>query len=267
MNAHNPDWTEFLPSCPLKSPSVGMSKWTSWTTGGFINETFSNLGCFHPGAKSCFRSSKGYQSTKRGNGNIATQGIITNSETNSTNHCQQCCYDKNDDLIMGGPGAGTPDFVCTSDVKKHWEKDVLPWTVLGSDRYNQIWKPNQGMIKVAANMETDSGWFVTQGEEFEIETDLRTQIICDITAKREKIACNSEGSQQINNSKRLLPNKNFGALIGAVKTATGYSTPFFIGSGARIKMPASGKLVFGVNDITLQDNSGYFATSIRRVHN
>ena len=50
-----------------------------------------------------------------------------------------------------------------------------------------------------------------------------------------------------------------GGLIGRV----GNSAPFPIGSNTqRIRMPADGTLMLGVNDQNLGDNSGYFTVTI-----
>ena len=52
-----------------------------------------------------------------------------------------------------------------------------------------------------------------------------------------------------------VPQLNVGTLIGKV----GSSAPFGIGTNsAPIRMPTSGKLLLGVNDNELKDNSGYF---------
>jgi len=58
-----------------------------------------------------------------------------------------------------------------------------------------------------------------------------------------------------------IPALNAGTLIGKV----GSSAPFGIGTNsAPVRMPASGRLMLGVNDNEIKDNSGYFSVVITR---
>ncbi|PYR03628.1 MAG: hypothetical protein DMF97_01545 [Acidobacteria bacterium] len=58
-----------------------------------------------------------------------------------------------------------------------------------------------------------------------------------------------------------IPALNAGTLIGKV----GSSAPFGIGTNsAPVRMPASGRLMLGVNDNEIKDNSGYFSVVITK---
>jgi len=70
-----------------------------------------------------------------------------------------------------------------------------------------------------------------------------------------------EGSSIIKNPGFPLPTMNVGCLIGRVAT----SRAFYIGTGEiPIAMPAAGRLLLGINDNELQDNSGAFRVEILR---
>jgi hypothetical protein len=102
-----------LPPCPRVIQPLPNGKYPQ-TSGDFKldsacnpNDYFGVLSCdiFHSGAKGYYRSI----SSALGAG-------------------QQCCYDKNNRLLVGPPGGGTLD-VAHSDVSKrdHFETDVLPY--------------------------------------------------------------------------------------------------------------------------------------------
>jgi hypothetical protein len=70
-----------------------------------------------------------------------------------------------------------------------------------------------------------------------------------------------DGSSVIKNPGFPVPAANVGALIGRVAT----SRAFYIGAGeGPITMPSAGRLLLGVNDNELQDNSGAFRVEILR---
>lgn len=70
-----------------------------------------------------------------------------------------------------------------------------------------------------------------------------------------------EGSPLIKNAGFPLPAMNVGCLIGRVGT----SRAFYIGAGeVPIAMPAAGRLLLGINDNALTDNSGAFRVEILR---
>ena len=69
---------------------------------------------------------------------------------------QQCCYNDDDDLILTGTGAGTPDINGTAagedeagncawnpgHVFGHFCHDVIPWLILSDETYAEYWPPN-----------------------------------------------------------------------------------------------------------------------------
>ena len=64
---------------------------------------------------------------------------------------QQCCYDKNGNLITGGESAGTPDKVAPQgpfDTYFHWEEDVQTFNWCKDsgniDKYWEVRPPNNG---------------------------------------------------------------------------------------------------------------------------
>ena len=102
----NIDWTNDLPACPCTLPDISRNpKWG----GGQKNPKY------HPGAKICIRST-------------------------SVSARQQCCYDKSNNLITDGEGAGTPDKKGT--LFAHMARDVNPWYLCGWEKYNTVRPPN-----------------------------------------------------------------------------------------------------------------------------
>ncbi len=250
IERNDPKWLEYLPSCPLREPSMEF-KWTSWSTGNPISDYLSNLSCFHPGANRCYRTTGGYRSPGHYDKGLG-----------EAQHCQQCCYDKVGELITAGAGAGTPDFECSEDTAKHCNFDVRPWTALGFERYNQTWRPNQGMIRVPADRVTDSGWDVTFGEiiEFEADPSYRISLSKDISAGPAIVG--PGGTTPSSCQAKPFSDAPCGALLARI---AGFNSPLLVGSGTRIAIPASGRILLGVNDTSLPDNTGSFAVSIRRV--
>lgn len=110
-------WLAALPNCPCTTTLVDTEN-TSLSGGDRWSESSSFLGCFHPGAERCFRRDSG-------------------------GHAQQCCYDASGNLITAGAAAGTPDFVPSSG-SGHQQTDVWTWTILGWERYDEFWAPNNG---------------------------------------------------------------------------------------------------------------------------
>jgi hypothetical protein len=105
------DWLDSLPDCPC---DVEDSRKASevWHPPSALF-----VASYHPGADVCIRSKI------QGSGDPAEPG-------------QQCCYDKNGELITRGAGAGTPDKVspdCDGDFEHimqtsgHQVEDVLPF--------------------------------------------------------------------------------------------------------------------------------------------
>lgn len=119
-----PGWRELLPDCPCTDAEAKADTGT-WTGG----EAGALVKIFHPGAKTEYRSVKGYP----------------NPSVPGTSHGQQCCYDSAGKLATDGPAAGTPDiFSPVTDVGKHQVYDVQTWLRLDWQTYNKYWKPNQG---------------------------------------------------------------------------------------------------------------------------
>jgi len=112
-------------------------------------------------------------------------------------------------------------------------------------------------IQVAANQAwTDTGIDVTQGEHVVFEAS--GQITWDQQAGATSTP-DGNGTQ----ARTGLPvaNAPVGALIGRV----GNAAPFGIGTQTQpLAMPASGRLMLGVNDSVLTDNSGAFSVSVRK---
>jgi hypothetical protein len=102
-------WLGALPDCPCREPT-GSPDWS---------ESNRFIGCFHPGANSCYRQDHGA-------------------------HAQQCCYDASGALITSGTAAGTPDWASSSG-SNHQSIDVWTWRILGWQRYNQYWVPNNDL--------------------------------------------------------------------------------------------------------------------------
>jgi len=135
-------WYAKLPSCPCRNPD-----WNGVVLHDGWAKDKANLKKYHRGAAASFRS---YPAVK----------------TTAGTSCQQCCYDKNGDLITAGRGAGTPDkcSACSGEDQKgymkfrffgligHYFKDVRPWSrliardsVRGWAVYNKDWLPDTGL--------------------------------------------------------------------------------------------------------------------------
>lgn len=135
------DWYTSLPDCPCIDPDFN---------GVVLNDGWAkdkgDLSKYHKGATTSYRS----------------YPPIQTAEGKSS---QQCCYDKNHNLIKNGRAAGTPDKVSTcrgedtngemlirwSGLIGHFIKDVQPWnkymkldSINGWKEYNKLWKPNEG---------------------------------------------------------------------------------------------------------------------------
>jgi hypothetical protein len=133
------DWLDKLPACPCESPDKnGIRLNDGWA------KDKGDLDKYHKGASESYRSYPAIETSEGSSG-------------------QQCCYDKNGQLITGGRAAGTPDKENTCDgedaegvmkikltrLLSHYYKDVKPWEAYGGKDsgwigYNKIWKPNNG---------------------------------------------------------------------------------------------------------------------------
>jgi hypothetical protein len=133
-------WYNKLPACPCRSPDyAGVVLHDGWARDK------ADLNKYHKGAFSSYRS---YPAIK----------------TSEGYSCQQCCYDRNGDLITSGRAAGTPDKIsaCRGENSKgimtirpfgligHYFRDVHPWLkdmradTTGWKKYNAAWLPNAG---------------------------------------------------------------------------------------------------------------------------
>jgi hypothetical protein len=134
-----PGWRAKLPRCPCTDKQARASA-ADWVGPDAC------LPAYHPGAVTGYRSAKGYASVP------------------GTNHGQQCCYDAAGLLITDGKAAGTPDVVQApagvgaavvgtwpwskgpgiGAALEHNKLDVVPFTELGWETYNQYWIPDKG---------------------------------------------------------------------------------------------------------------------------
>lgn len=255
------DWTDYLPDCPRRAPEDD-PRWSD------ASDAKNRLDCFHPGAAKCFRSAHVYASP-------------SNFE-----HCQQCCYNGQDELIKEGPAAGTPDFRCSGGPSQlidsdHCFYDVMPWTALGWAEYNKVWRPNQGMLLVPGNQRhMDAGLAVRKGDVLAFNADARfrvvwtraTRFIGGIPAGTNALDSGPEGYEDDPISSLFnsllkpppLPTFPYAGLIGYVRRADGtLSAPFPVSVEGVITMPDDGDLLLGINDPEEQDNEGAYAVSVR----
>ncbi len=109
-------------------------------------------------------------------------------------------------------------------------------------------------IRVQGNQEwVDTGFDVQRGDRIVFS------VRGTITVSEGGAAVGPEGTSQARGSRYPLRNAPLGALIGAV----GNGAPFLIGSSSQpISMPASGRLMLGINDDYLGDNAGTFVVTI-----
>jgi hypothetical protein len=109
-------------------------------------------------------------------------------------------------------------------------------------------------IQVSATQAwTDTGMDVQQGERITITAT------GDITFSPGRTS-NAGGNPAVTNPQFPVGNWPVGALIGRV----GATKPFGVGAAQSILMPAAGRLMLGVNDTILTDNSGAFQVTISR---
>lgn len=111
-------------------------------------------------------------------------------------------------------------------------------------------------VTVPANQAwTDTGIIVARGErvQFNSSGDIMVQ----------------EGASSGVGGSPVAPNGRLpfvGAGVGALIARIGNSQPFLIGSNpSPIPMPANGRLMLGINDPSVQDNTGNFTVSITRL--
>jgi hypothetical protein len=113
-----------------------------------------------------------------------------------------------------------------------------------------------GAIQVAGNRQwTDSGITVKAGDRVAFSTSGQ------ITFAPNNQTAGPDGSGTAAGQGFPVPQMAVGGLIGRV----GNSAPFPIGSNTQpITMPASGRLVLGINDNIVADNSGSFSVTVTK---
>jgi hypothetical protein len=261
-NTLDTNWHLQLPCCPETMPNTDENQ--------LYEESSWFFSCFHPGAEKGVRTSKLYHSLVK-----------------PIRSGQQCTYDSRGNLITSNAGAGTPDFVSPNSgdtgEELHWEYDVFPWTKLTFTEYNSVWKPNQGcqqpmIYEINPAIIGHISMYVKRGDIININAT--GTIIFDVEGNKSS----PEGSRVIPRTGagilgRIIapvpfPSALPGALLGGVYTGGLASINqyisidgenlFYVGRGGDFTMPASGYLVFTVNDGYLENNSGSFQATIYR---
>jgi hypothetical protein len=113
-----------------------------------------------------------------------------------------------------------------------------------------------GGVHVNANQWTDTGITVKAGDMVSFQASGQINF-----GQSPGQQAGPDGNPAAHSPSYPIPALNVGTLIGKI----GGSAPFGIGNNtAPIKMPASGKLLLGVNDNELKDNSGSFTVIINK---
>ena len=121
-----------MPDCLCTAEEARNSD--QWKESGWVTRNIT-LPRYHPGAHFEFRTKNTYSSGP------------------DTFHGQQCTYDEQGNLITGGRGAGTPDFVSLEhSFRGHQRYDVYPANYLDWTVYNTYWPPNQGTDDCSSNI-------------------------------------------------------------------------------------------------------------------
>lgn len=116
---------------------------------------------------------------------------------------------------------------------------------------------------------TDSGYRVLEGQEVQFQS---SGVISLQAGNPIAFPCGPEGLNMLTLQKPLRE-ENIGSLIGKVvqlvgievDERTGEETPieieslFFVGARSRVRMPLSGRLYLGVNELVVRDNQGLFS--------
>jgi len=116
---------------------------------------------------------------------------------------------------------------------------------------------------------TDTGFDVFEGQEIRFITDPNRKI--SLQSGNPVAWCGSDG-KNLKTIQQPIKGKNFGALIGRVVRLVSIEIDeeseeeirneliryFYIGSENDVIMPMDGRLYLGINEIVVQDNTGYF---------
>jgi hypothetical protein len=115
-------------------------------------------------------------------------------------------------------------------------------------------------LEVPANVAwTDTGVDVRAGENLSFAANGQIMF-----GRDSSMTASADGNPSMKNQSYPVPGVSVGTLIGRV----GRTAPFVIGTNRRsIQMPASGRLLLGVNDDGRSDNSGAFNVVIRDTGN
>ncbi len=129
-------------------------------------------------------------------------------------------------------------------------------------------------VTVAANQAwTDSGLDVLKGQEFYFLAEGTISL-----QKDNPIAdCGPEGLS-MKTRQQPVPDQNLGALIGKIlekvevitdkqtgeKTQKEVGQEFFIGKENKIALPIDGRLLLGINELVVGDNTGHFEVTLHR---
>lgn len=107
----------------------------------------------------------------------------------------------------------------------------------------------------------DTGLDVGSGDRLTFNASGQIQIAPGSAVNASGAAGRSGTRRPATNANYPIPNMGAGGLIARV----GDGMPFAIGAGSReITMPAAGRLLLGINDDNVSDNSGAFTVTVRR---
>lgn len=111
---HQPaNWKEMLADCPTQNTPITLQGWFKDLT----------TDPYHPGASTCYRKKISKKTWPEIAGESWSQYPRSVQKILALNPPgQQCCYDTKNELIVSGPGAGTPDLV---SVDNETHKGVL----------------------------------------------------------------------------------------------------------------------------------------------
>jgi hypothetical protein len=168
-----------------------------------------------------------------------------------------------DTLVWQSEGGGERRFPIR-DVSRVYLNSKLAWTTFIGEEPPTRTQNSQssgsvarapGTVEVPGNVAwTDSGVTVRRGERVSFEASGSVDLLANSPA-------GPDGRSGMRSRDYPVPAVLGGALIGRV----GNSRPFVIGSDSQpLVMPATGRLMLGVNDNNVVDNSGSFVVKINK---
>ena len=267
-----PGWRSRIPACPCAEPKDA----AGWSSSNFF------ISKFHPGAETCYRSDpvaaeKIYR-LQWGSGPKPVLFTLFHDLT----HGQQCCYDEAGNLLVNGPGAGTPDFRSPNAVRAvlarvdalrdfHQRLDIWPWENLGWERYGQYWGfdplPACDVTVPSTLRLTNSGYWVKEGQQVSVRSAGRIRWTAwqGLFMKVEDTMTDPDGTPRNKvfwTSQDPVPDGAVGALVGCIKQDDLCTNAFVIGKARTFRAPATGYLMFTVNDANLGNNEGAFKARV-----